>query len=187
MHKPRIGITCHAFYDPIARSAVGQQYVEAILAAGGAPQGLQRGRPPQGFFGGGTRPQGQPTQGFAGGRGALGGLLDAGTPSQALAKLLQADASKYRWVAAALGANSAAGVQLATGDAILAIGGFNGTDPTPTLAEFESYVAKGQIHYYLAGGGGFGGSSDSSTIGAWVAAHFTARTVGGVTVYDLTS
>ena len=103
-------------------------------------------------------------------------------------ELLQADASRYRWVAAAAGANSAAGVQLATGDAIMAIGGFNGTDPTPTLAQFESYVAKGEIHYYIAGsrGGAFGGSSDSSAIGAWVAAHFTAQTVGGVTVYDLT-
>jgi len=100
---------------------------------GGAPQGLLRGRPPQGFLG-----RGAPPQGFADGRGALGGLLNAGTPSPALVKLLQADASKYRWVAAAVGANSAAGVQLATGDAIMAIGGFNGTDPTPTLAQFES-------------------------------------------------
>ena len=37
------------------------------------------------------------------------------------------------------------------------------------------------------GAGGPGGSETSSQILAWVKAHFTARTVGGTTVYDLTS
>ena len=69
----------------------------------------------------------------------------------------------------------------------MAIGGFNGTDPTPTLAQFRDYVAAGKIHYFLAGGrGGFGSSSSSSAITSWVESHFTARTVGGTTVYDLT-
>ena len=63
----------------------------------------------------------------------------------------------------------------------------NGTDPTPTLAQFRDYVAAGKIHYFLAGGrGGFGSSSSSSAITTWVESHFTARTVGGITVYDLT-
>ncbi len=78
---------------------------------------------------------------------------------------------------------------------MLAIGGFNGTDPSPTLAEFEALVAQGRIHYYLAGssGGGFGGpgagggSSSSSAITSWVEQNFASTTVGGVTVYDLTS
>jgi len=70
----------------------------------------------------------------------------------------------------------------------MAIGGFNGTDPTPTLAQFEQDVAAGKIHYFLAGGQGPGGGArESGSIATWVAAHFTARTVGGVTVYDLTS
>lgn len=43
MRKPRIGITCHAFHDRVIRSAVGQQYVDAILAAGGAPVALPIG------------------------------------------------------------------------------------------------------------------------------------------------
>jgi hypothetical protein len=70
----------------------------------------------------------------------------------------------------------------------MAIGGFNGTDPTPTLAQFQQDVSAGKIHYFLAGGRGFGGGSgDSGAIATWVASHFTARTVGGATVYDLTS
>ena len=70
---------------------------------------------------------------------------------------------------------------------MLAIGGFNGSDPAPTLAEFEALVAKGEIHYYVGrGSNSFGGATGSSAITSWVAAHFTAKTVGGVTVYDLT-
>ena len=33
----------------------------------------------------------------------------------------------------------------------------------------------------------FDSARDAWSIATWVAAHFTARTVGGVTVYDLTS
>jgi hypothetical protein len=71
----------------------------------------------------------------------------------------------------------------------MAIGGFNGTDPAPTLSEFETYVQQGKIHWFIAStGAGSGGSgTDASEITAWVKAHYKAQTVGGVTVYDLTS
>ncbi len=95
-------------------------------------------------------------------------------------------------MAATTGANSAAGFQLASGDPVMAIGGFNGTDPTPTLGQFETDVAEGKIHYYIGGGGlgglrGGGGSTNASQISAWVASHFTARTVDGITLYDLSA
>jgi hypothetical protein len=96
-------------------------------------------------------------------------------------------------VAATTGANSASGYQLATDDPVMAIGGFNGTDPAPSLGQFQKYVAEGRIHYYISGGGGggFGGggstSSDASQIASWVSSHFTAQTVDGVTVYNLTA
>ena len=51
---------------------------------------------------------------------------------------LLADADEFTWVAAAVGANSAAGYQLATERPVMAIGGFNGSDPAPTLAEFQA-------------------------------------------------
>jgi len=151
-------------------------------AAPGAPgQGLG----PGGFGRGGT--------GQGGPRGALGGLLDGGTPDAELVALLQQDADRYSWVAAAIGSNSAAGVQLATGDPVMAIGGFNGSDPAPTLAQFQQYVAEGRIHYFLGGGrtggmrGAMGGSDAAGQISAWVQEHFAATTVGGATVYDLTA
>jgi 4-amino-4-deoxy-L-arabinose transferase-like glycosyltransferase len=139
---------------------------------------------PPGFPGG--------APGGAGGApgGAGGGLLRASTPGKALVTALQSDSGQYKWVAATTNSNSAAGYQLASGDPVMAIGGFNGTDPAPTLAQFEQYVRDGQIHYYIAGsGGGFGGGGSGSTaskIASWVTAHYTAKTVDGSTIYDLT-
>ena len=106
---------------------------------------------------------------------------------------MKADASAYTWAAATVNSNSAAGYQLASGEPVMAIGGFNGTDPWPTLAQFQQYVAAGKIHYYIAGGGGLGGggaggtSSTTSQITAWVTSTFTAQTIGGTTVYELSS
>lgn len=121
----------------------------------------------------------------------MGGLLDASTPSAELTAALKANASRYTWVAAGVGANSIGGIQIATGLPVMAIGGFNGSDATPTLEAFQKYVAAGKIHYFLGGGRGFGqangGSNVGSEISSWVAANFTATTIGSTTVYDLTS
>jgi 4-amino-4-deoxy-L-arabinose transferase-like glycosyltransferase len=153
--------------------------------------GATNGQLPGGFTGG--PPAGVGGAGTGGNRGGgAGGLLNGSAPDSALTALLEADAGSYRWVAATVGANQAAGYQLATDDPVMAIGGFNGTDPTPTLAQFQAYVREGTIHYFIAGGGGFGPgggstSSTSSAISSWVSSNFTSQTVGGVTVYDLTS
>ena len=125
------------------------------------------------------------------GGGGLGGLLDASTPNTEVTAALAANAGSFRWVAAAIGSQNAAGLQLGTGLPVMPIGGFNGSDPSPTLAQFEQYVAAGQIHYFVAGsgmGGGPGGgqSGTGSQISAWVASHFTQVTIGGSTFYDLT-
>ena len=115
-------------------------------------------------------------------------------------QLLSADAGAYTWVAATDGANQAAGYQLATGDAVMPIGGFSARDPSPTLAQFQRYVADRRIHYYIEGrrpdartGWGAGETdrsqrtvTEADKIGDWVKHTFTASTVDGATVYDLT-
>jgi len=157
--------------------------------AGGFPQGgfPQRGAGnTAGTNGTGTNGTGAaPTVVVRPGAGGVGGLLNASKPSAELVALLDADADNYTWVLATIGANNASGYQLATGDPVMAIGGFNGTDPTPTLAAFQDYVTNGKIHYFVAGGTG-GRSSDSSSITSWVEANFTKVTVGSTTLYDLT-
>ena len=87
--------------------------------------------------------------------GGPGGGAACSTPvrRRQLVAALRADADAYTWVAAAVGSNNAAGYQLATGEPVMAIGGFNGSDPSPTLAQFQQYVADGKIHYFIGGGG----------------------------------
>jgi 4-amino-4-deoxy-L-arabinose transferase-like glycosyltransferase len=147
----------------------------------GGSSGTHAGGTGRGVGGAGT------TGGAGGTRGPGGGLGGNTQVSSAVAKVLEQDASSYKWVAATEGSEEAAPLQLATGDAVMAIGGFNGTDPWPTLAVFKELVAKHEVHYYVGQGSqSFGGGHGSSAIASWVAAHFTKETVGGQTVYDLT-
>jgi len=122
----------------------------------------------------------------------VGGLLNASTPSSALVQTLLEGSDRYTWVAATIGANQASGYQLATDASVMPIGGFNGSDPSPTLAQFQQLVADGRIHYFISGGfggggPGGGGSGTGSQISSWVSSSFTSTTVGGVTLYDLTA
>ncbi|PWI16576.1 glycosyl transferase [Streptomyces sp. Act143] len=169
-------------------------------------QGQQNGGPGNGFPGGGMPGQNQQNgngstqnqqndgmpggMGGEGGGGGVGGLLNGATVSEEAKKLLETDSGDYTWVAAAIGAQNAASYQLSTGDPVMAIGGFNGTDPSPTLAQFKQYVEDGRIHYFISSGsgGGMGGSSTgtSSQITSWVEANFKKVTVGSSTFYDLT-
>ena len=141
----------------------------------------------------GQNQQGGPSMGDGGGMGGgggAGGLLNGASVTSEAKKLLEAGSEDYTWAAAAIGAQNAASYQLATSDAVMAIGGFNGTDPSPTLAQFKTYVEDGRIHYFISSGtgGGMGGSSDgtSSQITTWVEANFKKVTVGSATFYDLT-
>jgi 4-amino-4-deoxy-L-arabinose transferase-like glycosyltransferase len=154
--------------------------------AGGA-NGRPGTMPTGGGFPGGNRAPGAGTRGGGMQGGGPGAVLDTTTPGARLVSVLSAGHSRYTWVAAVVGSNSAAGYQLATGYPAMAVGGFNGTDDYPTLAQFQKYVAAGRIHYFVAGSTSSAGGSDAAQrIATWVAKNFSSRTVSGVTVYDLT-
>jgi 4-amino-4-deoxy-L-arabinose transferase-like glycosyltransferase len=161
----------------------------AGLGGSGAGGSAGGGQLPGGSIGGqvgtGRFPGGFGGRGFAGG-GGLGGNTQV---SSALTTLLTTGSAGYTWAAATVGSESAAPLQLATGRPVMAIGGFNGTDAAPTLAEFERLVSEHKIHYFVGQNrSSFGGGSGTAAeITSWVEAHFTARTIGGVTVYDLGS
>ncbi|AUI57089.1 glycosyltransferase family 39 protein [Amycolatopsis sp. BJA-103] len=96
-------------------------------------------------------------------------------------------ATTTKWAAATSSSQSAANLELASGKSVIGIGGWSGSDPAPTLAEFQRYVADGDITYYVEGGRGGGPGGGSDEIAEWVAANFTATTVGEQTVYNLLS
>jgi hypothetical protein len=143
--------------------SAGPPMTAALGRLGGAP-GLGRGLVPgRGAFGGSAGELAGDRPGGFGGFDA-GGFVRGGnaTVSSAFARLLESGASQYTWAAATNGADSAASMELATGGVpVMAIGGFRGTDPAPSLAQFEKLVSEHKIHYYVAGGGGgrgFGGA-----------------------------
>ncbi|MDL5157866.1 glycosyltransferase family 39 protein [Actinomycetospora termitidis] len=149
---------------------------------GGQDGGGQGGQPPSG-----ARPDGGAQQGGQQG-GGPGGTT---TASAELTTLLQGAGTT--WSAAVVGSQGAASLELASGTAVMAIGGWSGSDAAPTLEEFQAMVVAGEVHYLVASGDGGGmrgrGGTDSvgSQITTWVQEHYAATTVGGQTVYDLTS
>ncbi|MFD9500936.1 ArnT family glycosyltransferase [Streptomyces sp. NPDC060035] len=160
---------------------------------GGGPGQGQPGQGQQGQAPGsrqGGMPGGTTGEGGMGGGGGMGGLLGGSSVGAEAEKLLGKNADDYTWSAAAIGSQNAASYQLATGDPVMAIGGFNGSDPSPTLAQFKKYVEDGKIHYFVSGGtgggGGMGGSGASSQISTWVEDNFKEVTAGSATFYDLT-
>jgi 4-amino-4-deoxy-L-arabinose transferase-like glycosyltransferase len=167
----------------------------------GAGHRAEGARPGAGAFPGsaGRIPGGRSSSGETASPGGVAGSGSGGTgrTSRALSRLLESGAAGYRWAAATVSSTAAASLELSSdGVPVMAIGGFTGTDPAPTLAEFERLVSAHEIHYFVASGSGGGaggaggpggGSGSAAQITAWVKAHFTAKTVGGMAVYDLTT
>lgn len=159
----------------------------------------------------------------ASGSPSVGFGADAGPPgmgptvvSSAVTRLVSRHAENYMWAAAINGSTNAADYQLGTDDPIMPIGGFGSFDPSPTLEQFQRYVAEHRIHYYIESPmHGWPGSNGNATpgvgrpdtagqtsvllqqdieertqadrIAAWVKQHYSPMTVDGVTLYDLTS
>jgi 4-amino-4-deoxy-L-arabinose transferase-like glycosyltransferase len=131
--------------------------------------------------------------GAAGATGVSGAGVSAGsTGNSALVTLLKASTAK--WAAAADSSMTAGSLELSSGQAVMSIGGFNGSDSAISLTTFKTLVAQGKIGYFIAGssnggnGGGGGNSGNAySQISSWVASNFTATTAGSTTSYKLTT
>lgn len=125
------------------------------------------------------------TGNFSSGNSAQGpGNLGQGLYSQDLVTYLQKHRSGAKYLLAVFGAQAAAPFITATGEAVMPIGGFDGSDAAPTLGQFKRMVANGDVRFILIGtngttlgnggpgqGGqsGLGGaSSESSKIQKWV-------------------
>lgn len=129
--------------------------------------------------------------------------MPAGPPRQQpvtakiVAQLLD-NAGSYTWVAAAKGSMDAAPYQLATDRPVVPLGGFGSGDPSPTLEQFQQYVADRRVHYFIAPGDdgppGFPQGADkrdepteADKITDWITGRFKEISIDGVTLYDLTT
>ncbi|WP_424805581.1 ArnT family glycosyltransferase [Rhodococcus sp. 27YEA15] len=141
--------------------------------------------------------------GAGGGGGGFGTTAD----SPALDALLRA--TNTTWSAAIDRSSAAATLELGSNTPVMAIGGFS-NDPVPTLDEFVSDVADHRVTYFVqptpvqtqgnatgrgqvSGPDGRGQEDGGARAGshaditAWVTSHFTATTVDGYTVYDMSA
>ena len=180
-------------------------HTSGLAAAGPATGEFGGGRFGGGRFGGSGHADGnRASDGHDGGRGARAGGPDEDAKADpATTALLRAAGTT--WSAATISSHGASSLELSSATAVMAIGGFMGSDPAPTLAQFQADVAAGRIHYFVAeaprGGAGHGtpeggapdggrGGRDSrgtaNQISTWVSGHFTPITVAGQTWYDLT-
>ncbi|MCX4094132.1 glycosyltransferase family 39 protein [Nocardia sp. alder85J] len=119
----------------------------------------------------------------AGGRDGFGGFGQTQSNPQ-LSALLGATTST--WAAAVNGSSTAAGLEIESGRSVMAIGGFSGSDPTPTLAQFQADVKAGKVTYYIVsnqGGRGqtTGGATDTRDGTAGSAGAGNTRTGNGTT------
>ncbi|MHC9294056.1 ArnT family glycosyltransferase [Mycobacterium sp. LTG2003] len=127
--------------------------------------------------------------GGPGGHGGPGGPPPGmgKTDDSALADLIAG--ADNRWAAASVGSMMVSDLELKTGESLMAIGGFTGGDNSPTLAQFQQYVADGDVRYFLDRESGFGPPREqrgsAGDITNWVKQNFTKTEVGGTAVYDL--
>ncbi|KOG85187.1 glycosyl transferase [Streptomyces varsoviensis] len=178
----------------VIRGKKGSPLGGVIFGGGKRPKNV-----PGGQQGGGPQARGGQQGGPDGGAGGdksgngpvlvgIGGLLDGPDIDPKAKAAVQADADDYTWALATVGSHNAASYQLATGKPAMPIGGFNGSDPSPTLDAFKEAVRRGEIHYFaeverVSGQrqGGYG-----AQITEWVKANFEKVKVGKSTLYDLT-
>jgi hypothetical protein len=134
----------------------------------------------RGEFGAGESRTGGPGAAGLGGGGGRAGAL-GGAVSTKMIAYLETHRDGATWLVAVRGSDSAAAIILQSGGIpVMAMGGFSGTDPAPTLAQLQQYVAEGKLHYVLIGGaggiGGFGGGAagTASSVNSWVEQNCTA-------------
>lgn len=97
-------------------------------------------------------------------RGPVAFAASADIPAGLIA-WLRAHHDGEGYLAAAVGAQAAAPIALATGARVLTIGGFNGWDPSPTAEELAAMTGSGEVRYVVVGAAGapVRGEGDAAT------------------------
>jgi hypothetical protein len=79
---------------------------------------------------------------------------------------LEAHQAGTRYLVAAVGSSTSAAIALDSGRSVINIGGFMGSDPSPSLAQLERLIATNQLHYVLLSDGPAGGARGPGGAGA---------------------
>lgn len=91
-----------------------------------------------------------------------------------------------KYLFATTDSNSASGYIIKTGKSVMAIGGYNGTDPTMTLSEFKQLVKSGQLKYFVMGNNSKATSGQIGKILSWVKKNGTTVNYSSTTATSKT-
>ncbi|MFG2777120.1 ArnT family glycosyltransferase [Streptomyces prunicolor] len=154
---------------------------------GGAPSGTKSGTKPSGSAPSGTRPSGSgsaPSSSSSsssstesgsesGAQQAGGGGMGGDTQvSSAMITYLKKHQDGATWLLAVSTDQTASSIILESGQPVISMGGWSGSDNAMTLAKLKSLVKSGKLHYIMVSS--TGGQGTSSEITTWVKAHGTA-------------
>jgi len=158
---------------------------------GGAPSGAKSGTKPSGSAPSGTRPSGSgsaPSSSSSsssnsstssesgsesGAQQAGGGGMGGGTQvSSAMITYLKKHQDGATWLLAVSTDQTASSIILESGQPVISMGGWSGSDNAMTLAKLKSLVKSGKLHYIIVSSDG--GQGTNSAIATWVKAHGTA-------------
>jgi 4-amino-4-deoxy-L-arabinose transferase-like glycosyltransferase len=141
--------------------------------ASGATAGTRTSTRPGGGTGGSGTPTGARPSAASGGGGG------ASTVNAALVRYLEQHQGSATYLVAVNGSQAAAPFILESGKAVIAMGGFGGTDPAPTLSQFEHLVATGKVHYVYVSSGAGGGSGTPGGARAGAGGRSATPSAGG--------
>jgi 4-amino-4-deoxy-L-arabinose transferase-like glycosyltransferase len=97
--------------------------------------------------------------------------MDGQQTAGGLASYLQENRDGYFYLVAVTNSQQASSIALGTGQPVLAMGGFMGSDPAMTVERLQQMIANREVRFVMAGGGGF--RSGSSSVSQWVQSNCT--------------
>lgn len=98
-----------------------------------------------------------------GSKGSLNGTpfgRSNGMDNSKLIDFLKSNKTTEKYLLVVSSSQSADNIIIQTGESVMALGGFSGSDKTMTLEQFKELVKNGEVRYVLSGGRGPGGSNE---------------------------
>lgn len=94
----------------------------------------------------------------------MDGNMSGNSNSDLVNFLLKNKTASQKYLLVVSSANDASDIIIQTGQPVMAIGGFLGSDNSITLDQFKELVKKGEIRYVMTGGNGGGGNGSGSAL-----------------------
>ncbi|MFJ9559167.1 ArnT family glycosyltransferase [Streptomyces fuscichromogenes] len=142
----------------------------------GSSDGQSMGQPPTGTGSTGTESESGSSSSSSSSSesqsGRTAGGMGGGQVSSAMITYLEKHQDGATWLVAVATDQTASSIILESGQPVISMGGWSGSDDAMTLAKLKSLVKAGKLHYIVVSSDG--GQGTNSEISTWVKKHGTA-------------